>query len=82
MGVGRQQFRPAHLTLRVVVIKPIFTRFEAGYYRVSSGVSVFRGMLARGTVAATDVSTFRAPAEVEPPTTRGQTLYTSLAAWL
>ena len=82
MRAGRQQCRAADLTLCVVVIEPIFTRFEAGYYGMAGGVSVFRGVLAGRTVTATDVSTFGTPPEVEPPTTRRQTLYTSLAAWL
>jgi hypothetical protein len=67
MGMGRRQLNARDHLVSVVVIKPVFPRLEAGDDGVASFLCVFRGMLAWGTVAASNVAALGASAQVKPP---------------
>ena len=53
--------------LLLVIEEPILARLEAGNDRMPCFRRMFGGMLARRTIAATDVSTLRRPTEMKPP---------------
>ena len=55
---------------RVVIVEPILTRLEAGNDRMPCCRRMLGRMLARRTVAATDVPTLRTPTEMKPPVFR------------
>jgi hypothetical protein len=80
MRVRRKQLHTLDHPLLLVIEEPLLTRFEAGNDRMPCRCRMPGCMLARGTVAASDVPTLRAPAEVKPPTFRGrQTFHTPIA---
>ena len=56
--------------LLLIIIKPILTRLEAGNDRMPGCSRMLGRMLARRTVAATDVPAFGTSAEMKPPTFR------------
>jgi hypothetical protein len=85
MRVRRKQFHTFDRdhALRLVIVKPILTRLEAGNDRMPRCRRMFRCMLTRRTVTASDVPTLRTPAEMKPPTFRGRlAFHTSVATWL
>src|ERR1700733_16167425 len=67
----------------LVIVKPILTRLEAGNDRMACCRRMLGGMLARRTVAATDVPALRTPTEMKPPAFRRlQAFDTAIATWL
>ncbi len=70
-----------HLALGLEIPKPPFPRFEALHDGMPGGVEMLARVLARGAVAAADVTAFRTAAKMKPPTARGQTLHASSTAW-
>jgi hypothetical protein len=66
-----------NLALGLEIPKPRFTRFEALHDGMSGGVEMLARVLGRRTIAAADVSAFRAATKVKPPGAVGQTLYAS-----
>jgi hypothetical protein len=67
----------------LVIVEPILTRLEAGNDRMPRCRGMLGCMLARRTVAASDVPALRAPAEMKPPTfRRRQAFHTPIAARL
>jgi hypothetical protein len=64
-----------------VVPEPLFAWLEALNDRVSSGLSVRRGVLSRRGVTAANVATFGAAPQVEPPSTIIEALSTAGPAW-
>ena len=81
MRVRRKQLRTLDHRLFPVIVKPIFTGLEAGNDRVPCLRGMLGCMLARRTIAASDVSALRAPAEMKPPTFgRSQAFHTPGAA--
>jgi hypothetical protein len=66
----------------LVIVEPILTRLEAGNDRMPCRRRMLGCMLARRTVAASDVPALRTPAEMKPPTSRRrQAFHTPIAAW-
>ena len=83
MRVRRRQLRAFDHPLRFIIEEPILTRFEAGNDRMPCRRRMLGRMLARRTVAASDVPALRTPAEVKPPTFRGrQAFHTAIATRL
>src|SRR5579871_3155565 len=70
MRTWRKQLHTLDRSLLLVIVEPILTRLEAGDDRVPRFRRMLGRMLARRTVAATDVSTLRTPTEVKPPASR------------
>ena len=70
MGMRRKQLLTLDHPLLLVIEEPILTRLEAGNDRMPCRYRMLGCMLARRTVATTDVPTLRTPAEVKPPTFR------------
>jgi hypothetical protein len=82
MRMRRKQLRTLDLSPRLVVVEPVLARLKAGDDRMSRLCRMFGCVLARGTVAATDVPTLGTAAEVKPPTIRGrQTFHAPIATW-
>lgn len=83
MRVRRSQLRACDHRPRFVIVEPILTRLEAGNDRMPRLGRVLRCMLARRTVAATDVSALRAPPQMQPPAIRRrQAFHAPIAARL
>jgi hypothetical protein len=77
------QLRPFDHFLPLVVVEPILTRLKAGNDRMPGLCRMLRCMLARRTVAATDVPALRTSAEMKPPTIRRrQAFHTPIATRL
>ena len=70
MRVWREQLHTLDHPLLLVIVKPIFTRLEAGNDWMPGRRRMLGCMLTRRTVAASDVPTLRTPAEMKPPTFR------------
>jgi hypothetical protein len=70
MRMRRKQRHTLDHPPRLVIEEPILTRLEAGNDRMSRCRRMLGRMLARRTVAATDVPTRRTPTEMKPPTFR------------
>ena len=66
---GKQLRTRNHCAL-LVIEEPILAGLETGNDRMPGRSRVFGRMLARRTVAATDVPTLRTPAQMKPPTFR------------
>ena len=66
----RRQLHALDHPLRFVIEEPILTRLEAGNDRMSCCRRMLGRMLARRTVAATDVPALLTPTEVKPPAFR------------
>jgi hypothetical protein len=82
MRMRRKQLHALDHSLLLVIVEPILTRLEAGNDRMPCRCRMFGCMLARRTVAATDVPTLRTPAEMKPPTFRErQAFHAPIAAW-
>ena len=81
MRVRTGQLRTVKSFLRSVVVEPIFAGLEAVDDRVAGGLVMLGGMLAGRTIAAADVTTFGASAQVQPPSARRQTFDATCAAW-
>jgi hypothetical protein len=81
MGSRWRERLAFHLALRLEVPKPPFTWFKALHDGMPGGVEVLARVLARGAVAAADVSAFRTAAKMKPPTAGGQTLHASSTTW-
>jgi hypothetical protein len=64
-----------------VIVKPGFSRFEAGRDRMSRGMGMLRGVLTGRTIATADVPTFRTAAQMQPPSACRKALHAALAAW-
>jgi hypothetical protein len=80
--MGRNQLHTLDHPLLPVIVEPIFARLEAGNDWMPRGRRMLGCMLTGRTVTAPDVPTFRAAAEVKPPTfRRGQTFDASVATW-
>src|SRR5580700_5549327 len=83
MRMPRKQLHTLAHPLLLVIEEPILTRLEAGNDRMPCRCRMLGCMLARRTVAATDVPTLRTPAEVKPPTFRcRQAFHTPIATRL
>jgi len=83
MRMRRKQLHSFDHPLLLVIEEPILTRFEAGNDRMPGRGGMLGCMLARRTVAASDVPTLCAPPQMEPPTLRRrQTFHTAIAARL
>ena len=67
MRMRRKQLHTLDHRLLLVIVEPILTRLEAGNDRMSCRRRMLGRMLARRTVAATDVPTLRTPTEMKPP---------------
>src|ERR1700722_7638540 len=67
MRMWPKQLPPLDHSPLLVVVEPILTRLEAGNDRMPCYRRMFGRMLARRTVAATDVPTLRTPTEMKPP---------------
>jgi hypothetical protein len=68
--------------LFLVVVEPILARLEARDDRMPGLFRMLGCMLARRTVAAADVATFRTAAEVKPPALRRcHAFHTPSATW-
>lgn len=78
----RGELRPREEPLTFVVPEPVFTRLEALDSWVPAPTGVGACVLARGTVATSDVSARRTPAEVEPPPVGCQALRATSTAGL
>src|SRR5579863_10389233 len=70
MRMWRKQLHTLDHSLLLVVVEPIFTRLEAGNDRMPCCRRMLGRMLARRTVAATDVPALRTPTEMKPPARR------------
>src|SRR6202046_2890970 len=81
MRVRTGQLRTVKSFLGSVIIEPILAGLEAVDDRVAGGLVMLGGMLAGRTIAAADVTTFGASAQVQPPSARRQTFDTACAAW-
>jgi hypothetical protein len=68
--IWRKQLHTLDHPPLLVIVEPILTRLEAGNDRMPCCRRMLGRMLARGTVAATDVPTLRTPAEMKPPAFR------------
>jgi hypothetical protein len=80
MRKRRKQFHAFDHPLFLVIVEPVLTRLEAGNDRMSCRRRMFGRMLARRTIAASDVSALRTSAKMKPPTFRGrQTFHTPVA---
>ena len=77
---GRDQLGTVEVLLGRVVPEPIFVRLVTLDDRVRRVGRVMTCVLGWGRVTAADMSTTRATAQVEPPTTAGEALDTSSAA--
>jgi hypothetical protein len=83
MRVGRKQLHTLDHPLLLVIEEPVLTRLEAGDDRMPSCRRMLGCMLARRTVAASDVPALRAPTEMKPPCfRRRQAFHTAVATWL
>src|SRR5579863_7724978 len=83
MRMWRKQLHTLDHPPLLVIVEPILTRLEAGNDRMPCRCRMLGRMLARRTVAATDVPTLRTPAEVKPPTfRRRQAFHTPIATRL
>ena len=65
--MGRKQLRTFDHPLGFVIVEPILARLEAGNDRMPSGRRMPGRMLAGRTVAATDMTTLGAAAQMKPP---------------
>ena len=70
MRMRREQLHAVDHRLLLVIEEPILTRLEAGNDRMPCRRRMLGRMLARRTVATTDVPTLRTPAEMMPPAAR------------
>jgi len=70
MRMRRKQLHTLDHPPLLVIEEPILTRLEAGNDRMPCCRRMLGRMLARRTVAATDVPTLRTPTEMKPPTFR------------
>ena len=70
MRVRRKQLHTVDHPLLLVIVEPVLTRLEAGNDRMPRRRRMLRCMLARRTVAASDVPTLRTAAQMKPPTIR------------
>lgn len=70
MRMRRKQRRTLNHRVPLVIKKPIFTWLKAGNDRMPGCRRMLGGMLARRTVAATNVPTLRTPAQMKPPSVR------------
>src|SRR5208282_6941818 len=83
MRMRRKQLHTLYHRLLLVIEEPILTWLEAGNDRMPCRCGMLGCMLARRTVAATDVPTLRTPAEVKPPAFRcRQAFHTPIATRL
>jgi hypothetical protein len=79
----RKQFHTFDRPLLLVIVEPILARLEAGNDRMPRCRRMLGCMLARRTVAASDVPTLRTPTKMKPPAVRRrQAFYTSVTARL
>jgi hypothetical protein len=78
--LGRGQVRTGEVLLGPEVPEPVLARLVAPDDRVPRVGRVVTGMLRWRRVAAADVAAGRAPAEVQPPPSGGETLDASCAA--
>src|SRR5271155_1066403 len=70
MRMRRKQLHTLDHCLLLVIVEPILTRLEAGNDRMPCFCGMLGRMLARRTVAATDVPTLRTATEMKPPAFR------------
>jgi hypothetical protein len=81
MRVRRKQFRALDHPPRLVIVEPVLTRLKAGDDRMPGRRRMLRCMPTWRAIAASDVPTLGAPAEMKPPTPRGrQALHAPVAA--
>ena len=73
----RGQFRTGKEFARSIIIKPPLAFLETRDNRVASSCVVFRCMLTGRTIAAADVTTFGASAQMQPPTAARQAFNTA-----
>jgi hypothetical protein len=77
----RGQGYPVYHLRGLVVPEPVLSRLEAGADSVASLRGMPGGVLARRTVAATDVSAFCAAAQMQPPSVRRKALNAAGSTW-
>src|ERR1700730_15485975 len=77
---GRDQLGAVEILLGGVVKEPVFVRLVALHDRVPRVGRMVTGVLRWGRVTASDVSTTRAAAQMEPPTIAGDAFDTSRTA--
>ena len=83
MRVRRRQFHTPDHPLLLVIEEPVLARLKAGYDRMPGCRRMLRCVLTRRTVTASDVPTFRTPAEMKPPPSwRCQAFHTPIATRL
>src|ERR1700722_2141066 len=82
MVLGRGQRRPVVVLLGRIVPEPVFARLEAPDDGMAVLLGVVAGVLARRAVAAADMATCRATAEVQPPPVRCEALDAPVTAGL
>src|SRR5664279_1578421 len=80
MRMWRKQLHRLDHPPLLVIVEPVLTRFEAGDDRMPCCRRMLGRMLARRTIAATDMPTLRTPTEMKPPAfRRRQTFDTPIA---
>ena len=82
MSVRRRQFPSLYHLRGLIVPEPVFAWFEAGNDGMTGLLSVSGAVPAGRAVAATNVSAFRAAAQVQPPAVRRKALHTAGSARL
>ena len=82
MSVRRGQFYSLNHLRRLIVPEPVLAWLKAGDDGVASLSSMSGAVLAGRTVTTTDVSAFRAAAQMQPPTVRCKALHTAGSTWL
>jgi hypothetical protein len=80
MRVRRGQSRAFDEIVGLEAVQPIFTRLEARDHGVIRIFVMFSRVLTRRTIAAPDVTAFRAATEMQPPAVARQTFGTSGSA--
>ena len=82
MSVRRRQFDPLYHLRGLVAPEPVFAGLEAGGDGVTSLRSMPGAVPVGRAIAATNVSAFRAAAQVQPPAVSRKALNTAGSAWL
>jgi hypothetical protein len=78
----RKQVHAFDHPLLLVIVEPVFIRLKADNDRMPRRRRMPGCVLARRTVAASDVPTLRTPAEMKPPTPRRcEAFHTTVATW-
>lgn len=86
LGLRMPARRSKFLTLKhrpcPVIVKPNFPRLKACCNRMTGGVEMLGCVLAGRAITTAHMAALRATAQVQPPSARGETFGTAIAAWL